>query len=94
MVSDCNICYLSANAKLIDKQPHYTIVKDGDYYYSIWHECVTWGGVRTCKRKIHDMRHETERLLKNLFKPDFVGMEVVEGPHLHFKCKRIKKGAK
>lgn len=87
----CEICTLLNEAKCLQVNQYYKIVQKGKFYYAIWHECVTWGGVRTCKRKIHDMKHETQQFLRQMFKPDFVGMDVVEQPHLHFKCWRIKK---
>lgn len=90
-MTDCNICYFYNNAEIVHIADRYRIVHDGEFYYSIWHECCSWGGVRTCKRNIHNMRFETEQKLRELFHPDKVGIEVIEGPHLHFKCWRRTK---
>lgn len=87
----CQYCDLLNNAELLEKNYYYAIVKDKEFYYVIWHEHVSFGGVRTCKQKIHDMRYETEKFLKNLFNLDFVGMDIIEGPHLVLKCWRVKK---
>jgi len=91
-MADCNICHLYNNAEIVAVGEKYKIIKDDSFYYGIWHECVSWGGVRTCKRNIHDAKFEIENELRDIFKPDFVGMEIIEQPHLHFKCWRIKKG--
>ena len=87
----CELCNFFNTAEIIHISEKYRIVKSGEFYYSIWHEHCTWGGVRTCKRKIHEMKHETQHELRQIFKPDFVGMDIIDGPHLHFKCWRIAK---
>ena len=90
----CEYCHLSEKGNLLEKNPYYSIIKDGEFYYSIWCEHVPYAGVRTCKRKIHDMKFETQNYLRKMFKPDFVGMDIINGPHLVLKCWRIKKEKK
>ena len=87
----CQYCNLLNNAELLEKNYYYAIVKDKEFYYSIWHEHVSWGGVRTSKRKIHDMKNDTHTFLQKLFKTDFVEMETITEPHLVFKCWRGKQ---
>lgn len=87
----CQYCDLYNTANLLEMNPNYRIVQDGNFYYSIWNEHVSFGGVKTCKRKVHDMRYDSENFVRRLIKPDNIGMELIDNPHLTFKFWRIKK---